>query len=62
MKLKFSEALPPLFRDATKDNMMFPRRLGQPDDITHCIKFIIENKFINAEVIRLDGGYRSGIH
>ncbi|XP_044012908.1 3-hydroxyacyl-CoA dehydrogenase type-2-like [Aphidius gifuensis] len=51
--------LPSQIRDVVTDNMLFPRRLGQPDDITHCIKFIIENKFINAEIIRLDGGFRS---
>ncbi|XP_043267875.1 3-hydroxyacyl-CoA dehydrogenase type-2-like isoform X2 [Venturia canescens] len=37
--------------------MLSPKRMGQPDEIAHMIQTIIENPMINAQVIRVDGGY-----
>ena len=31
--------------------------LGDPTDLYHCLKMIIENEYINGTVIRLDGGF-----
>lgn len=36
----------------------FPKRLGDPDEYAKLVQFIIENKMINGEVIRLDGALR----
>ncbi|XP_036171528.1 3-hydroxyacyl-CoA dehydrogenase type-2-like [Myotis myotis] len=36
----------------------FPRRLGHPAEYAHLVQCIIENRFINGEVIRLDGAIR----
>lgn len=36
----------------------FPKRLGQPDEFAQLVKQVIENSYINATVLRLDGGLR----
>lgn len=36
-----------------------PKRLGDPNEYAQLVKTIIENKFLNGEVIRLDGGLRT---
>jgi NAD(P)-dependent dehydrogenase (short-subunit alcohol dehydrogenase family) len=35
-----------------------PRRLGQPSEIARTAQFIVENDYVNGEVIRVDGGIR----
>jgi len=40
------------------DQIVFPKRLGKPAEFAHLCKAIIENSYLNAEVIRLDGGVR----
>ena len=39
-------------------SVLFPKRLGSPDEVAHLAVFIIENDYINAETIRIDGGIR----
>ncbi|XP_036271409.1 3-hydroxyacyl-CoA dehydrogenase type-2-like [Pipistrellus kuhlii] len=36
----------------------FPQRLGHPAEYAHLVQSVIENPFINGEVIRLDGAIR----
>ena len=36
----------------------FPKRLGVPDDFAQLAQHIIENGYLNGEVIRLDGALR----
>lgn len=36
----------------------FPKRLGHPDEFAKLVTFMIENEYINGEVIRLDGAIR----
>ncbi|MFC7684862.1 3-hydroxyacyl-CoA dehydrogenase [Ureibacillus sp. GCM10028918] len=36
----------------------FPKRLGKPKEYAALVQFLIENNYINGEVIRLDGGIR----
>ncbi|TQR20394.1 SDR family NAD(P)-dependent oxidoreductase [Psychrobacillus vulpis] len=36
----------------------FPKRLGQPGEFASLVMFMIENEYINGEVVRLDGGIR----
>jgi NAD(P)-dependent dehydrogenase (short-subunit alcohol dehydrogenase family) len=38
--------------------IVFPRRLGQPAEFGHLVKSLIENDYMNAEVVRFDGGVR----
>jgi len=35
-----------------------PRRMGHMSEFAHCCAFIVENGFLNAETIRLDGAQR----
>ena len=36
----------------------FPKRTGDPAEFAQLVQTIIENKMINGEVIRIDGGVR----
>lgn len=36
----------------------FPKRLGRPEEFAKLVAFMIENEYINGEVIRLDGAIR----
>ncbi len=39
-------------------NIPYPKRLGQPAEYASLAMHLIENEYINGEVIRLDGGLR----
>ena len=39
-------------------SVLFPKRLGSPDDFGRLVRSIAENDYLNGEVIRLDGGIR----
>ena len=38
--------------------IVFPKRLGRPEEFGHLVRSLIENDYMNAEVIRFDGGVR----
>ena len=38
--------------------VVFPKRLGRPAEFGHLVRVLIENDYMNAEVIRFDGGVR----
>ena len=38
--------------------VVFPKRMGRPDEFGHLVRSLIENDYMNAEVIRFDGGIR----
>lgn len=44
--------------EALGNMVLFPRRLGQPDEIAHLAQSIVENDYLNGETIRMDGGIR----
>jgi NAD(P)-dependent dehydrogenase (short-subunit alcohol dehydrogenase family) len=50
--------LPEAARTALAAAIPFPSRLGQPREFGALIKHIIDNNYLNAEVIRLDGALR----
>ncbi len=50
--------LPEEQRDALGKSVLFPKRLGQPAEYGELIAHIAKNDYLNAEVIRLDGGIR----
>ncbi|KAM5221154.1 3-hydroxyacyl-CoA dehydrogenase type-2 isoform 2-T2 [Ctenodactylus gundi] len=50
--------LPEKVRNFLASQVPFPNRLGDPDEYAHLIQTIIENPFLNGEVIRLDGAIR----
>ena len=39
-------------------DVVFPKRLGQPDDYALLVESIVDNPYLNGEVIRLDGATR----
>ncbi|OAD60036.1 3-hydroxyacyl-CoA dehydrogenase type-2 [Eufriesea mexicana] len=51
-------ALPSKVRTFLMKTVQFPQRLGQPDEYAQLAQHIVENKYLNGEVIRLDGGLR----
>jgi NAD(P)-dependent dehydrogenase (short-subunit alcohol dehydrogenase family) len=38
--------------------VVFPKRMGRPDEFGHLVRSLVENDYMNAEVIRFDGGIR----
>jgi NAD(P)-dependent dehydrogenase (short-subunit alcohol dehydrogenase family) len=38
--------------------VVFPKRLGRPEEFGHLVCSLIENDYMNAEVVRFDGGIR----
>lgn len=51
-------SLPEKVRNFLASQVPFPNRLGDPAEYAHLVQAIIENPFINGEVIRLDGAIR----
>ena len=51
-------ALPPEIKKSLGDGVPFPQRLGAPADYAALARHIIENRYLNGEVIRLDGSLR----
>lgn len=44
--------------DALSNSVLYPKRLGKPEEIAHLATSIMENDYINGECIRMDGGIR----
>jgi NAD(P)-dependent dehydrogenase (short-subunit alcohol dehydrogenase family) len=38
--------------------VVFPKRMGRPSEFAHLVRSLVENDYMNAEVIRFDGGIR----
>jgi len=38
--------------------VLYPQRFGAPEEVAHLVQFIIENDYMNAECVRIDGGKR----
>ena len=50
--------MPPNVQEALGAQVPFPKRLGQADEYARLACFMVENPYINAEAVRLDGGIR----
>ena len=50
--------LPDDARNALAQSVNFPKRLGNPAEFGELVHHIASNSYLNAEVIRLDGGIR----
>jgi NAD(P)-dependent dehydrogenase (short-subunit alcohol dehydrogenase family) len=46
------------FKDRLGKNVLFPKRLGRPDEFASLAVELLSNSYLNAEVIRVDGGIR----
>jgi NAD(P)-dependent dehydrogenase (short-subunit alcohol dehydrogenase family) len=47
-------------RAALEAQIPFPSRLGRPEEFAALVRHIAENRYLNGEVIRLDGALRAG--
>ena len=50
--------MPPNVQDALGAQVPFPKRLGTPEEYAQLALFMIENTYMNAASVRLDGGIR----
>jgi NAD(P)-dependent dehydrogenase (short-subunit alcohol dehydrogenase family) len=50
--------LPDEARTKLGESVNFPKRLGNPAEYAELVAHIVSNSYLNAEVIRLDGGIR----
>jgi NAD(P)-dependent dehydrogenase (short-subunit alcohol dehydrogenase family) len=50
--------LPENLRQALEAQIPFPARLARPDEFAALVKHIVENPYLNGEVVRLDGALR----
>ena len=50
--------MPQNVQDALGAQVPFPKRLGQPEEYARLACFLIENPYMNAAAVRLDGGIR----
>ncbi len=58
METPMIKAMPTEVQDALGRMVPFPSRLGQPDEFARLVVHIIDNTYLNGEVIRLDGAIR----
>jgi NAD(P)-dependent dehydrogenase (short-subunit alcohol dehydrogenase family) len=54
------EGLPQQVQDQLAAAIPFPKMLGRPEQFADLVLHIIENRYLNGEVIRLDGAIRMG--
>jgi NAD(P)-dependent dehydrogenase (short-subunit alcohol dehydrogenase family) len=50
--------MPETVQDALGAQVPFPKRLGTPEEYAALACFMIENRYLNAAAVRLDGGIR----
>ena len=50
--------LPQETQESLGASIPYPSRLGDPAEFAHAVRFLIENQYVNGEVIRLDGAIR----
>jgi len=52
------DGMPPQVQESLSASIPFPSRLGQPEEFAQTVAFILGNRYINGETIRLDGAVR----
>ena len=50
--------MPPEVQESLGKSVPYPSRLGRPEEFAGLVQHIIENDYLNGEVIRLDGALR----
>ena len=58
MDTPLAQTMPPATRQTLEANALLPRRFGRPDEFASLAVHIVENPYLNAEVLRLDAGMR----
>jgi len=49
---------PEAFKAQLGESVLFPKRLGRPDELAAAVVSCLTNTYLNAETIRVDGGIR----
>ena len=52
------QSLPEKAREQLEAAVPYPKRLGTPNEFAKLVTHIIDNAYLNGEVIRLDGAIR----
>ncbi len=52
------DTLDPKVYQALEAGVVYPQRLGRPEEIAHLSVMMVENEYVNGECIRLDGAIR----
>jgi NAD(P)-dependent dehydrogenase (short-subunit alcohol dehydrogenase family) len=52
------DAMPAAVQESLSASIPFPSRLGQPAEFADLVAFILGNRYLNGETIRLDGAVR----
>src|ERR1700756_1358953 len=52
------DGMPPQVQESLSTSIPFPSRLGKPEEFASTVAFILGNRYINGETIRLDGAVR----
>jgi NAD(P)-dependent dehydrogenase (short-subunit alcohol dehydrogenase family) len=58
MATPMMEAMPAEVQASLAAAVPFPPRLGRPEEFAGLVRHVIENRYLNGEVIRLDGAIR----
>jgi NAD(P)-dependent dehydrogenase (short-subunit alcohol dehydrogenase family) len=46
------------FKAKLGESVLFPHRLGNPDELASMVVELVTNSYMNAAVVRVDGGIR----
>ena len=52
------QGAPPKVKDALAQTVLYPKRLGEADEIALVAIMMMENEYMNGECVRMDGGIR----
>lgn len=52
------DTMPPQVQESLSASIPFPSRLGKPEEFADTVAFILGNRYLNGETIRLDGAVR----
>lgn len=52
------DSMTPQVQESLSASIPFPARLGQPEEYAQTVAFILQNRYMNGETIRLDGSVR----
>ena len=54
------KSLPEAAQQSLAGSVPFPARLGEPAEFAALVAHMVTNRFLNGEVVRLDGALRMG--
>ena len=52
------DSMPESVQESLSASIPFPSRLGKPEEYAQTVAFILQNRYLNGETIRLDGSVR----